>query len=253
MKESRIMKVFDKYVQKFNMNKGNVKMMYFHSIKVSELCKDIASSVGIFTEEEILVCKLIGLFHGIASFNNNYSTYVYDADTDYNKKSVEILFDSEDSLMRKITDDTRYDDIIKIAIYCENKNGLPSSGKIGDKALHFCKVLKDAHSLDNFRMILNYPIIDTKIDAFPSDLVYSTFKMYQVINNKISDNDADIVLENVSKIFGFNYKYSYYILLEEDYITKLVNILNFGNKNIYKFFKQINIVLNNYIKNKIGD
>ena len=52
MKETRIMKTFEQYVKNFDMNKGNVKAMYFHSLKMMELCKDIASNIGIFNEEE---------------------------------------------------------------------------------------------------------------------------------------------------------------------------------------------------------
>ena len=55
MKETRIMKYFDEYVKKYDMNKGNVKAMYFHSIKMMELCKDIATNLKIFNEEEIKV------------------------------------------------------------------------------------------------------------------------------------------------------------------------------------------------------
>ena len=54
MKETRIMKIFEQYIKKFNMNKGNIKAMYFHSLKMMELCKDIASNLGIFTDEEII-------------------------------------------------------------------------------------------------------------------------------------------------------------------------------------------------------
>ena len=33
MKETKIMRVFNQYIKKFDMNKGNVKVLYFHSIK----------------------------------------------------------------------------------------------------------------------------------------------------------------------------------------------------------------------------
>lgn len=250
MRESKIMKVFEKYVHKFNMNKGNVKMIYFHSIKVMDLCKDIATNLGIFTEEEIIVCSLIGLFHDISLFSNKNSNYLFDDTVDYNKKSAEILFDTE-KLMRNITDVTKYDAIIKIAIYCQNKNGLPNG--IDEKTLHFCKVLKDAHTIDNFRMVLNYSYLDTHIDNFPSNLVYNEFKKYKVINSKVSDNDADSILETMSSVFGINYYYSYSILYKEGYIIKLIDMLTFSDKNIFKFFKQISLVINNFIKRKISN
>ena len=249
MKETKIMKVFNQFVKKFDMNKGNVKAIYFHSIKMMDLCKDIASNLGIFNDEEVIVCGLIGLFHDIGMFSNkNKLCVIMDEAVDYSKKSVDIMFDS-DKLIRDITDVTKYDDIIKVAIYCQNKNGLPNG--LNDKMLHFCKVLKDAHTIENFRMVVNYPYLDMHIDNFPSDLVYNTFKQYRVISNRVSDNDADNVLEVLSGIFGINYHYSFVLLKEEKCVDKLLGALEMGNKTIMKFFNQIGVVLNMYIDRKI--
>lgn len=250
MRETRIMRIFNQYIKNFDMNKGNVKALYFHSLKMMDLCKDIASSLGIFTEEEIIVCGFIGLFHDIGMFSNkNKYCIVVDGAIDYSKKSVDIIFDSE-KLIRKITDDKKYDDVIKISIYCQNKLGLPNG--LSDKMLHFCKVLKDAHAIDNFRMVVNYPYMDMHIDNFPSDLVYNTFKQYNVISNKISDNDADNILEVLSLIFGVNYHYSYVLLKQEECVDKLITSLKINNKTIKKFFNQIGAVLNMYIDRKIS-
>lgn len=249
MKETRIMKCFDEYVKKFDMNKGNVKAMYFHSIKMMELCKDIATNLKIFTEEEIKVCGLIGLFHDIGMFSNKMKNcFILEDDTDYSKKSIDILFDNE-NLIRKITKDTKYDDIIKISIYCQNKNGLPKS--LNEKILHFCMVLKDAHVIDKFRMVINYSYMDMHIENFPNNLVYNSFKNYKVIDAKISDNDADKVLEVMSSVFGVYYIYSYSLLKEEECVNKLVKSLHISDKNINNFFKQINNILNIYIDRKI--
>ena len=49
---------------------------------------------------------------------------VLDDDSDCSKKSIDILLGS-DKLIRDITSNTKYDDIIKVAIYCQNKKGLP--------------------------------------------------------------------------------------------------------------------------------
>ena len=250
MKETKIMRVFNQYIKKFDMNKGNVKALYFHSIKMMDLCKDIASNLGIFTEEEVIVCGFIGLFHDIGLFSNKMKfSVMLDGTIDYSKKSVDIIFDS-DKLIRDITNDTKYDDVIKISIYCQNKVGLPNG--LNDKMLHFCKVLKDAHTIDNFRMVINYPYMDMHIDNFPNDLVYNTFKQYQVITNKVSDNDADNILEVLSLIFGLNYHYSYILLKQEECVDKLIASLKMKDKSIKKFFNQIGAVLNMYIDRKIS-
>lgn len=250
MKETRIMKAFEQYMKKFDMNKGNVKTMYFHSIRMMELCKNIASNLGVFTEEEILVCGLIGLFHDIGRFSNKLKNYIiFEDNTDKSKESVEILFD-KDNLMRKITDDKRYDDIIKIAIYCQNKNGLPRG--FDNKVLHFCMVIKDAHVIENFRMVINYPYMNMSINSFPNDLIYNDFKQYRVINSTVSDNEADKILEIMSLVFGMHYSYSYNLLKDEDYVNKLISSLKISDKNVGNFFYQIGSVLNIYVERKIG-
>ena len=250
MRETKIMKVFEQYIKKFDMNKGNVKAMYFHSIKMMELCKDIASNLGMFTDEEIVVCGLIGLFHDIGMFSNKFKNCLtLEDNTDTSKESIEILFENE-KLLRSITEDKKYDDIIKIAIYCQNKNGLPKG--FDKKVLYFCMVVKDAHVIENFRMVTNYPYMDMRIDNFPNDLVYNDFKNYRVISSKVSDNDADKILEVMSLVFGVHYQYSYKLLKEEDCVNKLVKVLKISNKSICKFFTQIGSVLNVYVERKIG-
>ena len=250
MKETRIMKAFEQYVKNFDMNKGNVKAMYFHSLKMMELCKNIASNIGIFNEEEIIVCGLIGLFHNIGMFSNKFKDcIVVDDDTDKSKQTIDILFDS-DKLMRQITDDTKYDEIIKIALYCQNKLGLPQG--FDNKTLHYCMVIKDANVIEKFRMITNYPYMDMYIDHYPNDLVYNNFKQFKVISSKVSDNDADKILEVMSSIFGIYYSYSYSLLKEESSVNKLTEALKISNNGISKFFNQIASVLNIYIDRKIS-
>jgi len=250
MKETKIMKTFEQYIKRFDMKKGNVKSMYFHSIKMMELCKSIASNLGIFNEEEIKVCGLIGLFHDISRFSNKNKNCIFvDDDFDYTKDTINILFEG-DKLIRSITSDTSYDNIIKIAIYCHNKNGLPKG--FDNKLLHFCMVIKDAHVIENFRMIINYPYMDMHIDNLPNSLVYNDFRNYKVISSKVSDNDADKILEVMSSIFGVYYIYSYLLLKEEGCVNKLFQSLYISDRNVRKFFLQVVRVLNIYVDRKIG-
>ena len=142
------MNAFNKFVKKFDMNKGNVKALYFHSLKMMDLCKNIASELGIFSDEEVLICGIMGLFHDVGMFSNKSKLCHFNNDSnDYSKRSVEIIF-NEDKIMRDITDDTKYDDVIKISIYCHNKNGLPNG--LNDRILNFCKVIRDAHTIDSY-------------------------------------------------------------------------------------------------------
>ena len=234
MKSSRLMKYFEEYIKKFDMNNIMVKTKYFHSIRMMALAEELATNLNIFHE--------IGGFET----TNNYN--LENSEEDYSMRSIEILFD--EGLIRKITPDTKYDNIIKVAIYCHNKNGLPKN--IDDKMATYCNVIKDVHKIDTFKMVLNSPYLDNRIDEFPSQMAYSDFKIFRRVEQKVAENNADNILVVLSNLFDINYSYSYVMIANENYITKLIDSLVFTDNKIESFFKQIENVLNNYLKRKIG-
>ena len=248
MKSSRIMKIFEQYVRKYDMNNINIKARYFHSLKVMEIVKDLATELGIFNEEEIAVCELIGLFHEIGNFSSTPNYHIDEDNEDSSNKAIDILFNK--GLIREISKDKTYDNVIKIALFAYDKNGFPDN--IDEKTKHVCAIIKDAHNLDSFRLFVNYPYVDTVIKSYPSSLVYDDFKSFKTISSKVSDNASDEVLVTLSKMYSFNYKYSYYLLKQNDYVNKIFNFLNFDNSELEGFFKQLMVVLNNYIDKRIG-
>ena len=236
------------FLLKYDMNNVNIKAKYFHSLKVMEIAKELANGLGIFDEEEISVIELIGLFHEIGNFSLTPNYHIDDDIDDAYDKTINILFTK--GLIREISKETKYDNIIKMALYAYDKDGFPSD--VGEKEKHICAIIKDAHNLDSFRLFVNYPYVDTRIDAYPNNLVYDEFKKFHTISPKMSENSSDTVLVVLSKMYSFNYRYSYYLLRKNNYITKMMDSLTFDNKEIENFFKQIMGVLNNYIDGKIG-
>ena len=246
MKSSRLLKYFEEYIKKYDMNNNTTKAKYFHSIKSMDMARIIATSLNIFSEEEIVIMELIALFHDIGSFENkSYNSLDYEEE-DTTMKSIEILFD--EGLIRKITPETKYDNIIKLGIFCHNKDGLPQG--IDTKTIHICNIMKDIYRLEQIRMIINYPYIDNRIKSYPSTLVYNDFKTFKCIDTKMSDNNADNILIALSNMFNINYDISYSIIEENDYVSKIIDSLDFEDKQIEKFFKQIETVLKNYLKKK---
>lgn len=248
MKSSRVMKIFEQYVRKYDMNNVNIKTKYFHSLKVMEIVKELANGIGIFDEEEIAVCEFIGLFHEIGNFSLTPNYHIDNDIEDGYEKTIDILFGK--GLIREVSKETKYDNIIKMALYAYDKDGFPSD--ISEKERHICAIIKDAHNLDSFRVFVNYPYVDTRIVSYPNNLVYDEFKKFHTISPKVSDNSSDTVLVVLSNMYAFNYKYSYYLLKKNDYIAKMMDSLTFDNKEIETFFKQVMKVLNNYIDGKIG-
>lgn len=247
MRSSRLLKYFEEYIKKIDMTNTWAKAKYFHSLKSMDLAKIIATGMNIFNEEEIVIIQLIALFHDIGNFEQKNHNYLDNPNEDSTMKSIEILFD--EGLIRKITEDTKYDNIIKLAIFCHNKDGLPKN--IDEKTICICNIMKDVYRLEELRMVINYPYIDNRIDTYPSTLVYNDFKLFRPLNNKMSDNNADNILICLSNLFGLNYKISYSLVVEKEYVEKIINSLIFEDRKIEKFFKQIEVVLKNYLKKKI--
>ena len=248
MKSSRLLKYFEEYIKKLDMNNSWSKAKYFHSLKSMELARIIASNFDIFNEEELVVIELIALFHDIGNFEQKNYNYLDNQDEDSTMRSIHVLFD--EGLLRKITEDTKYDTLIKLGIFCHNKDALPKN--IDEKTICVCNIMKDVYKLEELRMLINYPYVDNRIKTYPSQLVYNDFKSFKKVNAKMSDNNADSILIILSHVFDINYKTSYAQILEQGYITKIVNSLIYDDKKIEKFFKQIELVLNSYIKKKIS-
>ena len=106
--------------------------------------------------------------------------------------------------------------------------------------------------MDSFRLFVNYPYVDTRISSYPNKLVYEDFKKFKTISPKMSENNADTVLVVLSNMYSFNYRYSYYMLKQNKYFDKVFDSLTFDNKEIEGFYKQLMVVLNNYVDKRIG-
>ena len=248
MKSSRLLRYFEEYIKKIDMNNAWAKAKYFHSLKSMDLAKIIATDMGIFNEEEIVIIELIALFHDIGNFENKNYNFLDANSEDMTMRSIEILFD--EGLLRKITDETKYDNLIKLGIFCHNKEGLPKN--IDDKTICVCNIMKDVYRLEELRMVINYPYIDNRINVYPSSLVYNDFKLFREVNQKMADNNADNILIVLSHLFGLNYKVSYSLVAEKGFINKIIDSLDFEDKKIEKFFKQIETVLDSYLKKQIN-
>ncbi len=248
MKSSRLLKVFEDYIKKIDMNNAYAKAKYFHSLKSMDLARNIASELGIFDEDEIVIIELIALFHDIGNFNEDDHNYLDNSDEDSTMKSINILFD--EGLIRKNTEDTKYDNLVKLAIFCHNKDGLPKN--IDEKTVCICNIIKDVYRIEELHMAINYPYVDNRINEYPTNEVYDEFKQFKEVKNKMSDNNADNVLIVLSHLFGLNYKVSYNLVKEKGYIEKIIDSLVVDDKKIEKFFIQIESVLKNYLQKKIN-
>ena len=190
-----------------------------------------------------------GLLHDIARFEQytKYKTFSDLATFDHGDYAVEIL--NKD--MRKYIETNKYDNLIKLAI--KNHNKLNIEPNLSERELTFCKIIRDADKIDilyqgtcmywndEIDKINNWTINPEVLNSFLNCKLFEYKKDYY-------PDGFDGVLSTISYIFDINFKESFRILKEEDYVNKIFRLFNLKDKeNFEKSIKVANDFINENI------
>ena len=250
---------FKNFLEKYNNQDSlGFKLKVVHTYKVVENAKIIAKNLNL-SEEDIELAELIAFLHDIGRFEElNFLSQFDSVKFDHASYGCKMLF--EDNLIRYFIDDNSYDELIKIAI--DNHSRLNIQEGLNDKFLLHAKIIRDADKIDNFRVKK-----EEKIEAiFPgkvksiadmenskiSDKVYETIR-----NNKCVDiHDRVTILDYwlcvLAFIFDLNYKESYEIIKEANYINVLINRINYKDEETRKRMQDIRNIMSEYVDRKIS-
>ena len=224
-----------------------------HTYYVVENAKIIATKLSL-SKEDIDLAELIALLHDIGRFEE--LTFLKQFDSvkfDHASYGVKMLF--EDNLIRSFIEDDSYDEIIKIAICNHNKFAIQDG--LDEKSLLHSKIIRDADKLDNFRVKK-----EEKIEAiFPKklknkkDIEYSkiSYKVYNTIKEKrcVDIHDRKTLLDYwicvLAFIFDLNFKESYQIVKDNDYINILIDRFNYNDLETKNMMEDIRHIMNDFI------
>lgn len=243
---------FIRYTEKFNLEDGNIKRKQQHSLRVMKISEQIAKNLKL-QEEQIQLATLIGLLHDIGRFKQY--TEIGSGDNlegfDHGDYGAEILF--EKGIIRNFIKTDKYDEIIRKAIKNHNKFAI-EDGLTQDELI-FAKLIRDADKLDilyeseyifykNQEDLINKSILSEKI--------YNQF-----IKKTLVEKEKNIILEYIDDIvcviafiFDINYKTSFEILKEKDYINHILDRYNFEDEKTKQRVKKIKNEANKYIEYK---
>lgn len=241
-------KEFIQYTQKYDLQNEHIKGKQKHSLRVMEISRQIAEKLEL-TQEEVEIATLIGLLHDIARFEQ-YTQYglVKDLQSiDHGDLGAEIL--RED--IRKYIETSQYDEIIIKAVKNHNKfkieEGLTETEEL------FSRIIRDADKIDIFYQSVvrfwkgkEFKVEDSKI----SEDVVQQIKDYSLIKIKAEETVIDNVMTIIAFIFDINFKSSFQILKEEDYINKILNRYNFKDEYTKQKVEEIRDIANKYIYEK---
>lgn len=250
---------FKSFLEKYNdKNQLGFELKVVHTYHVVENAKNIAIKLNL-SEEDINLAELIALLHDIGRFEE--ITFLKQFDSvkfDHASYGIKMLF--EDNLIRDFIEDDSYDEIIKTAI--NNHSRLVIEKGLNERCLLHSKIIRDADKLDNFRVKK-----EEKIEAiFPgkvknkndiensklSDKVYETIKKEKCVNICDRETVLDYWGCVLAFIFDLNFKVSYEIVKNNDYINILIDRFKYTDLETKQRMQEIRDIMNTYVNNKVG-
>lgn len=235
-------KFFEIYVSNYDINNDKIKRKYYHSLRVSKLCKDIAVSLNL-NEEGIKVAELLGLLHDFGRFEQIkiYNTFDDQKSVNHAVLGVEQL---EKFGFNKFVDDKNIQNLIKIAIINHNKTFIEKG--LSNIELLFCKIIRDADKIDIFFLFNQNEFISTN-----EYIGKSLFD--RVINCKIdyehNVNRLEQYVVSVAMVYDINFLWSYKYLYDKNYILNIIDKIISTNKQEERLLLIKDKIIN-YLKNK---
>ena len=240
---------FMKYTNNYDIENENIERKIYHSLRVMEISKKIATNLGL-ENEKIELATLIGLLHDIGRFEQFkiYQTYSDLESIDHGDLGADIL--KQNNFIRNFIKEAKYDEIILKSV--QNHNKYKIADDLNKEEKLFCKIVRDADKID---------ILYEAIEIFwkkgreeiqndlISDKVYNEFLNKKLIkkDKNMKKNGIDKLVLMLAFVFDINFHESLEILKKEDYLNKILNNFDFKRQDTKEKIENIRNVLNLYL------
>lgn len=240
---------FMKYTNNYDIENENIERKIYHSLRVMEISKKIATNMGL-ENEKIELATLIGLLHDIGRFEQFkiYQTYSDLESIDHGDLGADIL--KQNNFIRNFIKEAKYDEIILKSV--QNHNKYKIADDLNKEEKLFCKIVRDADKID---------ILYEAIEIFwkkgreeiqndlISDKVYNEFLNKKLIkkDKNMKKNGIDKLVLMLAFVFDINFHESLEILKKEDYLNKILNNFDFKSQDTKEKIENIRNVLNLYL------
>ena len=239
---------FIKYTQNYDLENENIQRKQLHSLRVMEISKEIAKGLQL-DHEEIDLATLIGLLHDIARFEQytQFKTYKDLESFDHGDFGAQIL----EKDIRKYVENKQFDEIIIKAVKNHNKfkieEGLTKTEEL------YAKIIRDADKIDilyeTVEIFWKGKESEVENSVISEDVIQQIEDKSQ-IKQKLEESPVDKIMKFIAFIFDMNFKISFKILKDEDYINKILNRYNFKDEYTKQKVEEIRDIANKYIHEK---
>lgn len=243
---------FIKYTDGFSVDDKMIKLKTEHTLRVANLCFDIAGDIGLDDDGKALA-YFCGLLHDIGRFEQwkNYKSFDDSKSVDHADYGYKLL--KNKNLINKFKYEKEDEELILTAVKYHNKLSIPT--EIDKKSEMFLKIVRDADKLD---IMYLYSFDDSliKIDdsTFSSKILSDVF-MHQKISFKNKKTKVDSLAIPVGFLYDFNFDISYKILKDRNYYNSFIDIYKVKNNNEL-FLKQIEDIrddVNKFIDERVRE
>lgn len=242
-------KEFVSYTKKYDLKNENIERKQTHSLRVMEISRQIAEGLNL-SQEEIDLATLIGLLHDIARFEQftRYKTFKDIQSFDHGDFGAEILRND----IRKYIETNEYDEIIIKAV--KNHNKFKIEDGLTPKEELFAKIIRDADKIDIFyesvEMFWKGKEQEVENSKISEDTVQQ-IKSFSQTKRKAEESPIDNIMRVIAFIFDINFKASFQILKDEDYINKIINRYNLKDEYTKQKVEEIRNIANQYVNEKL--
>lgn len=192
-----------------------------------EVCKNIVriAAEQRLSKNEIMLAETVALFHDIGRFSQyeKYKTFRDSISVNHGKLGAEIL--EQEKLLKNLSEDEQK--LVINSVKFHNAFGIPVLKN--QKTLLFLRLIRDADKLDIWRVFFEYYESngDEKASAaalgLPDTPAYSKTVLSRIYKKQLISLTSlrtlnDFRLLQLSWIYDLNFKTSFRLLLERDYI-----------------------------------
>ena len=248
-------KAFERYLDQYDREDDKIKLKIVHTYGVVRCMNQITKKMGLSKEERKLA-ELIALLHDIGRFEQLKRFGSFEPGLmDHAAYGAEILF--EEGMIREFIEDSRYDEIIRMAI--EKHSAYKLNGISDPCALLHAKLIRDADKLDNCRVKLE-DAVETMLDVSAEEVGKQQIspevlaQVYQKtsIDNKTRNTKMDYWVSYVAYFFDINFPETLEIIQEHQYVDRIIRRIPYSNIDTAKKMRQIGDFVNEYIKGRIS-
>ena len=240
---------FIQYTNKYKKYGEMIDLKTNHTFRVQKLCEELAESEGL-TNEQIELASICGLLHDIGRFEQwkRYKSYKDLNTIDHGELGVEILKDNY--FISKFS--PKNHNIILMSVKYHNKYKVPNNLKEINK--YYTNIVRDADKLDILYLFSINNLKTKNAETKMSTKIYNTLINKKQIKRVDVKTKADEIAIRLGFIFDLNFKKSYEIVKENNYINKVIDnqIIEINNKELINQLEELRIHINNYIEEMIS-